>query len=969
MRIDAGHKLAASPAPLDGPRDPPAVDATTGILERGPELAAIAATVESVRAGSGSGLGIVGHAGTGKTRLLRAGAATACSAGLAVLWAKASPLERGFPFGVVIQLFEQDVCPELAEQRDELLAGGVVPPPEHGGPPGAVPAADGPAGNHRLLHTLCELTRAAARRRPLLLIVDDAHWIDRPSLEFITYLSGRLDGSACGVLVALRPPAAEPLDGLLSGLLEQLHPSVLELAPLSPDAIRASVEAALPGAPEILHRTCAAATGGNPRLLAELLAAADPADLPRAEDDVRRICERATSSVGRWRRARMASLPGDARRLADAIAVMGEDAPLRHAARLAGLALDEAGRSFDALAAIQILDAREPPRFAQPLIRDSIYDDISPGKRCEAHRSAARILADDGEPLSTIADQLLVAPPAGDPWVAHTLWAAGREALLDRTWRRAIDCLRRTCDEPPPKAERAAALAELGRAELAAGEDAAIEHLDAAAEQAPSDPARARVLLDLGRAYYVRGELAHARRTFDRGLDLAAGDEELEPELRAAWMTVAHLQPPARAETARRLTRYLRSVTHGQSRGERLLLAEASQALVFAGKRRELAIQLAREALADGGLLREETHHGMTWLPALASLGWSDEFGSYDEAVEVALEHAQSSGSRVGMAQALYARAFAGYLNGRLTESVSDARQAIAAVEASGARLRVLPLACAQLATALAEQGKLDEADAALAHVELDARWCDTTTHAFVLQARAHLQLHEGEPDAALATIDAIDAITSAAGIANPSVVASRSLRALAVSALGDRRRAHTLVRAELRAARSFGAPRSVGTALRVAGLIEGSEAGIALLREAVAAQARGPAPLEHARALVDLGSVMRRDGKRVEARKPLRAGLDLAHRFGAVALEQAAREELVVSGARPRRAALRGVEALTPSERRVATMASEGASNRAIAASLFVTPRTVEAHLSRSYDKLGIRSRSDLEAALSEPA
>src|SRR4051812_26698332 len=108
MPIDAGHKSTASPAPLDEPRDPPAVGATTGILERGPELAAIAATVASVRAGSGSGLGIVGHAGTGKTRLLRAGAATACSAGLAVLWAKASPLERGFPFGVVIQLFEQD---------------------------------------------------------------------------------------------------------------------------------------------------------------------------------------------------------------------------------------------------------------------------------------------------------------------------------------------------------------------------------------------------------------------------------------------------------------------------------------------------------------------------------------------------------------------------------------------------------------------------------------------------------------------------------------------------------------------------------------------------------------------------------------------------------------------------------------------------------------------------------------------
>ena len=125
------------------------------------------------------------------------------------------------------------------------------------------------------------------------------------------------------------------------------------------------------------------------------------------------------------------------------------------------------------------------------------------------------------------------------------------------------------------------------------------------------------------------------------------------------------------------------------------------------------------------------------------------------------------------------------------------------------------------------------------------------------------------------------------------------------------------------------------------------------------------PARLEQARALADLGAALRRAGRRVDAREPLRAALELAHACGATALEETARTELVASGAKPRRQALSGAESLTPSERRVATMAAEGLTNRDIAQSLFVTPKTVEVHLSSAYRKLGIGSRTQLAAAL----
>jgi len=122
---------------------------------------------------------------------------------------------------------------------------------------------------------------------------------------------------------------------------------------------------------------------------------------------------------------------------------------------------------------------------------------------------------------------------------------------------------------------------------------------------------------------------------------------------------------------------------------------------------------------------------------------------------------------------------------------------------------------------------------------------------------------------------------------------------------------------------------------------------------------------LELARTLCELGAAQRRAGQRVKSRDALRRALDLAHNAGAVAVERRAHEELLASGARPRRPVLQGADALTPSEWRVARMAVEGMTNREIAQSLFVTPKTVEVHLSNVYRKLGIGSRTQLADAL----
>jgi DNA-binding CsgD family transcriptional regulator len=196
----------------------------------------------------------------------------------------------------------------------------------------------------------------------------------------------------------------------------------------------------------------------------------------------------------------------------------------------------------------------------------------------------------------------------------------------------------------------------------------------------------------------------------------------------------------------------------------------------------------------------------------------------------------------------------------------------------------------------------------------------------------------------------------------NPAAQAGwRSSAGIAMAQLGSVEEGAALTRDELERARRFDAALAIGVALRALGVIEGDEAGIEWLREAVAVLEGSEGRLEHCRALVDLGAALRRANRRTEAREPLQLGLDLADRCGALVLAQRAHDELVVAGGRPRRVRLRGIDGLTPGERRVADMVAEGMSNREIAEALFVTVKAVQWHLRHIYEKLAATSRDEL--------
>jgi DNA-binding CsgD family transcriptional regulator len=273
------------------------------------------------------------------------------------------------------------------------------------------------------------------------------------------------------------------------------------------------------------------------------------------------------------------------------------------------------------------------------------------------------------------------------------------------------------------------------------------------------------------------------------------------------------------------------------------------------------------------------------------------------------------------------------------------------------------------LVDALVERGRLDEAQQVLEDYKIsDRRPTDTIIMHFIPVARGRLRLRRNEPAEALVDLLDVGRFLTGGGYVNPGFAEWRTDAVQAHLALGQTGAAAELAHENLELASAFGARRCIARALRVLAMVEPGQRGLARLVEAVDLLTDSSAELERAYCLIAYGGALRRSGQRTQALSPLRHGLDLATRCGADALADSARQELVAAGARPRRAAISGRDALTSSELRVARLAADGATNRDIAQALFLTTRTVEAHLTSTYRKLAIRGRQQLLAAIAEP-
>jgi DNA-binding CsgD family transcriptional regulator len=375
------------------------------------------------------------------------------------------------------------------------------------------------------------------------------------------------------------------------------------------------------------------------------------------------------------------------------------------------------------------------------------------------------------------------------------------------------------------------------------------------------------------------------------------------------------------------------------------------------------AIDLAHRALAAG--LPREPHRGESWvLLALAALVASDALDDARRGTDEILAHARARGSALTVVTVSSLRAIIHLRVGNLIASEADAQTAIdLAPELLGAEFAGLAVAAATLAGL-----ERDESPDSLRRLIEDAgvRYdTEFMPNAPLRHASGVLRAAAGNHEAAIAELRSCAFDHPAHGGENPAMFPWRSAAALSLAELGRSGEAQALAADEVQRAQSFGAPRAIGIALRVQALVGPKAQRSAGLAAALEVLANSPARLEHARVLVDLGATLRAAGQRIAAREPLLEGLTRASRCAARTLERRARTELAAIGVRPRGIDRAGPDSLTPSERRVAELAARGGTNREIAQTLFVTEKTVETHLGRTFRKLDITSRRQLPDAL----
>jgi DNA-binding CsgD family transcriptional regulator len=927
------------------------------MLERREELDAIEDALAAAEEGSGRCLAIWGGPGLGKSRLLAAACDTARERGMTVLRARGGELERDFTFGVAVQLFE----PVVSGEASDALLSGAASLSETLFEPGG-PSPSGAGGEFPLLHGLHWLAANASERAPLLLAVDDAHWADVLSLRWLHYLLQRLDELPIAIVVSARPEEPGPQAELVARIARHGLTAERSLAPLSETAVAALVQDELGDVDEELTAACFAATGGNPFYVRDFIAAlrADgkPAEAPRLS------AEPVSGAVV----GRVSALKEPAPALAAAVAVLGSGSPLELAAALAETDADDAAQAADELAGVAVFERGAQLGFVHPLVREAVYTNIPAAQRERAHARAAELLRQAGSDPEHIASHLVEAGAAGGDWAAPVLRAAAARASERGAPAAAVRYLRAAVDGSVAESDRGGFLTDLAIAEAKARERGAVSRAEEALAAIPGARDRAAAALEIGMALVDASE-PRAEEIFAQGLralEAKPGDadmDELAMTLRASRLAVGighATADPGDLETI--VERAQRGVA---TPAERLMLAHGALGPALRGERIEEVRRLARAAIA--GATPDVTSPTAIAAHSLGAtaLFMAGQFEEAEGALSSVIGRARDRGAVLAFGTLSHLRAHALHRRGRLADAIADAQSALDTVRYGWEP--ELPAVYAVLALCLIERGELEAAEAALEVPGGEERWGETFTWADVLDARGRLRLARGDARGALDDFNACGERLKAIGTSHCGVVPWRPGAVEAAVELNDLELAGELAADEVELSRSFGAKRELGLALRTAGVVAGGDKGLELLREAVDALRESEAELELAHALCDLGGSLLAEDHRLVARETLTEALDHAHRCGADALEEVARERLVATGARPRRASARGSDALTPRERRIASMAAEGLTNREIAEAQFITTKTVETHLGRAYRKLGISSRGELAGTLGD--
>jgi DNA-binding CsgD family transcriptional regulator len=935
-------------------------DGRPALLERQYELEAIDAAVAGVDEGAGVFLLFDGEPGIGKSVLLHELTERARARHVRVLAARATPIEQDVPFGVAMQLFAPVLEGASPAERERLLAG----------PAGLAGSllSGGEAQGAGSLQGLRWLAARLAHPRRLAIAVDDVQWCDTPSLRLLHVLAPRLEELPLVVAVTHRPEASADPDGLAGGLAGLPRVRMLRPAALSEDASAVVVRSLMVRAEPGFCAACAEASGGNPYLLRELvmtLRAEGRVGLLSEAPEVARVVPRSVAAAALVRIARL----GDpALHLAQAVAVLGDGAPLELAARLAagpagshaGIE-EEAAATADRLAAVGVLAPGLPLRFAHPLLGAAVQGDIPPAARQLAHARAAEALGQAGAPATAVATHLLLGPrPFGDDAVTALL-EAGEEALVRGDPVATERFVGAVLEQPLAGEVRRTAETALALAEGAAGRPTALAHLQRVLVDEREPAARAESLRALCRVHFARGEFVAAAAAAREAQASVGPEHPLFPTLFAVRMACVTFGPEAvDAEVLAFRAQLVQDAFAGTMPDDPALVAQVVPLLALLGAPAARVRQVFDAAFAAVARVAPEWDGVLLAFLAAAAV-YAEDAPRVERAIAESERFAIARGSAVAWSHARHWRAEIRFREGRLDEALADAQESLDI--AGGGWAFYTSRAAALLVRGQIAVGDLQAAGAAQALADRADQHA-LFSH-FAQASRGELLLAEGRAAEGLAALEGAGRGFAARGFSNAAVLPWRPQAVVAAMALDDVERAAMLAAEEVEEARRIGLPGRIGAAIHAQALATTDvEARAQLLTEAVSALESAIDRLELASALADLGALHARRGRMTEARGPLVRAGELARACGAAPLAARVQAALAATGVRQRGGGADRDE-LTATERQIAQLAAEGMTNRQIAGRLVVSPKTVEWHLTHAYAKLGVTSRRELAGAL----
>jgi ATP/maltotriose-dependent transcriptional regulator MalT len=912
------------------------------IWERDGTLAAIGQLLSEARESHGGSLFVVGQAGLGKTTMLERAQATAVGH-FQVGIGRGDASEATLPFGIVDQALRG-----LGFKSRLAL--------------GVSPARSGLDARAAMSYAALQFLEEAAH--PILLLLDDLHWADEDSLGLLSFLCRRIGGLPIAVIGTLRPWPAAALD-MAHRIAKDGNATIDQLRPLTES-----------GAAELLSdragrritpssaRRAAGLAAGNPLLLEQVaLNIRKGKGIPQVRGDT------AAVEAGLLRSA-FTGMSADERRYAQAASILGSRFRPAMASAIAELSPAAGDRTLEALCRGGLFKAEGSTlaRFAHPMLRQVVYDEVPAPVRSRWHARAFRLLVSAKADPAEAAEHAVRADLAGDPAAVAILAEAGRAALRAGAISRARQRLQAAVEAAGAGAA-VDLLMDLGEVLLESGDGQAAATIYRRVLALPTLKKGLRSVAQrmLGRALFIRGAVQDAAAAFDAAVTCALPDDR--PNAAEALLDQAFTSwPTGGPALAMPLLERARELATGASPSLRVR-ADTFWGFTAFVRGDPAGIDAVNGAVKHALANPEADTADFSWSwGTLGTYGnmakWTERFADATRAYEVGITAAERMGLPVAMAAVTVMHADTCIRTGKLRLALELADQATLLSDLAPERAFWAAITHAYI---LAEMGRMDECLAWWQRAQALAEPDEASVgRVWLWHVEAVLAMHARETEQACAVFDRLHALVNRLEIEEPCVIPWAGDAITAYLYGGRRDQALAIIARLERVAERLPCrfPRVVVAGARAAlAQVNGEAAESArLLDQATTLAGESGMPVLHARTLTRYGGFLRRTGQDRHARPYLAKAVALAETCGADSLAAKAADELKLAGGRQTKRKTRPNE-LTPAEARVRRLAELGLSNERIAEQLFVSVNTIETHKQHFYQKLGVKSLGELLA------